>query len=138
MRCHGAAFTLVVLFALGVCSAKAARLTAEQSNVLEDARAYALRYVDQLPNFVCTQVTRRETGVWDSSIRGPQRDTVDTVEEQLTFTAGKEHYKVITINGKEAAGVTHEQLTGASSWGEFGSQFAQIFNPKSENRLQLG
>ena len=55
----------------------------------------------------------------------------DTVQEELSFIGGEEHYKVLKVNGKPANGVTHEQLGGAISEGEFGGLLMQIFDPGS-------
>jgi hypothetical protein len=52
----------VLLFFASVTAfaAPSPKLSAEQTSVLEDARAYALQYAEQFPNFICTQITRRE------------------------------------------------------------------------------
>jgi hypothetical protein len=61
---------------------------AEQARVLDAAREYALDYSKKLPNFICTQVTRRyedPSGLefWQSQ---------DTVVEKLSFFEQKEDY----------------------------------------------
>jgi hypothetical protein len=52
----------VLLFYASVTAfaAPSPKLSAEQTSVLEDARAYALQFAEQFPNFICTQMTRRE------------------------------------------------------------------------------
>ncbi len=124
-------------------------LTAEQSRVLDGARALALQYTERLPDFICTQVTHREiTGQTSfgspfngaSSSRGPRgpasadhspSDTSDVIEEKLTFFNQMEHYEVVTVNGKKAAGKEHMNFAGAISAGEFGSALYNIFDPRS-------
>ena len=52
--------TLLALFIAGASAAETAKLTEEQNSALENARAYALAYARQLPDFICTQITHRE------------------------------------------------------------------------------
>ena len=59
----------------------------------------------------------------------------DLIEEQLTYLGGKESYKVINVNGKQAAGLTHMQIAGAISTGEFGTIFTQVFAPVSHTNF---
>lgn len=100
---------------------------AEQTAVLAAMREYALNYTKNLPNYMCVQTTRRRI---DPTGRGylPQGDTV---QELLTFTDGKESYKVEAINGKSEANIKHEQLGGVVTSGEFGSMLFNIFDPDS-------
>ena len=42
-------------------SADDSGLTDEQDRVLESARVLALQYSQSLPNFICTQITHRQT-----------------------------------------------------------------------------
>ena len=138
-----AVFTMLVG---GVCAAEATKLTEEQNGVLENARAYALAYAHQLPDFICTQITHREVSKTDvgtlgagATSRNPAGVTAlskgtsgsDVIEEQLTYVGGKESYEVITIDGRKVAGMTHLLLAGAISAGEFGSFMTEIFDPKS-------
>ena len=124
-------------------------LTADQTRVLEAARASALQYTQSLPNFICTQITHREAtrqvsfgmsfnGASSSrggsgsvgASRGP--GTVDDViEERLTFFDQMEHYDVVTVNGKKSTGQQHMQFGGAISAGEFGSALLNLFDPRS-------
>jgi len=124
-------------------------LTAEQGRVLERVRTSALAYTQNLPNFICTQITQRETqdqvnfgtsfnGATSSrgpaglagATRGPG-SLHDVIEERLTFFDQMEHYEVIAVNGKKAAGQKHMQFAGAISAGEFGSALQNLFNPRS-------
>jgi hypothetical protein len=120
-------------------AAESQHLSADQSRVLEAARAAALKYAHQLPDFICTQTTRRSVV---KSIRNfaneanvnPQPDPVshDTIEEQLTYVGGKESYSVLTINRKKAKNANHLQFAGAMSSGEFGTMFTDVFDPDSK------
>ena len=126
------AFVLILPFSAAVSGFQSPKLSADQNALIEDTRAYALKYIKQLPNFVCRQITYR-----DVSSHMPNGTafilnvTSDILEEQLTYVDGKEEYTVLTLNGKKAPEVVHSQLGGAISWGEFGSQISQVFDPSS-------
>ncbi len=100
---------------------------AEQTAILAAMREYALNYTKNLPNYMCVQTTRRRI---EPTERGyaPQGDTV---QELLMFTDGKESYKVEAINGKSRNNVTHQQLGGVVTSGEFGSLLLNIFDPET-------
>ena len=100
---------------------------AEQTAILAAMREYALNYTKNLPNYMCVQTTRRRI---EPTERGyaPQGDTV---QELLMFADGKESYKVEAINGKSRNNVTHQQLGGVVTSGEFGSLLFNIFDPET-------
>ncbi|MGA8088107.1 MAG: hypothetical protein WCA10_12430 [Terracidiphilus sp.] len=124
-------------------------LTADQVRVLESVRVLALAYTQNLPNFICTQITQREAqdqinfGMslnGASSSRGgtglagaPHSQTAmhDVIEERLTFFDQMEHYEVVAVNGKKAAGQKHMDFAGAISAGEFGSALRNLYDPRS-------
>jgi len=99
---------------------------AEQKKILADATDYAANHERGLPNFICTQTTRRFE---DFSGREEWRP-IDIIVERLTYFEHHEDYKVLEINGQLSA-VAHDQLGGASSSGEFGSVMKGIFDPAS-------
>jgi hypothetical protein len=125
----------VLLFSAAVTAfaSDSPKLSTDQTSVLEDARAYALQYAEQLPNFICTQITRRE--ISRNNHFAMMTTTVnvnhDIIEEQLTYLGGKESYRVLSLNGKPATGLAHMQIGGAISSGEFGTVFTQVFAPDS-------
>ena len=98
-----------------------------QQQILEGIKQYAMTYTDNLPNFLCLQVTRRFV---DFDLSDHYR-LVDTVNAQLSYTEGKENYKLVSINNRYT-NTSMEQLGGAVSVGEFGSFMKAIFDPKSE------
>lgn len=103
---------------------------AEQQEILADMREYALGYTKNLPNYVCIQTThRRQQG--NSTRPGYGGVFADVIQEQLTFYDKKETYKVLSHDGQSVANMTHEQLGGIRSSGEFGTMLAQIFDPDS-------
>jgi hypothetical protein len=99
----------------------------EQKAILEEIRDRALNYTDNLPNFICTQITRRHidrTGTESYTL-------ADTIQEQLTFFDHKESYKVSMINGHSVSNQDHFALGGATSAGEFGTMLKEIFESTS-------
>lgn len=146
MNCLKFAVVPLALLATGVFAAEPGQLSPEQTRILEAARAAALAYTQQLPDFICTQMTHRAifrtaensfsgTGV---SGRGPiaamangMGASSDTIEEQLTYVGGKESYEVLTHNGNKATNKDHMSLAGVVTAGEFGSLLSEVFDPTS-------
>jgi hypothetical protein len=116
---------VVVLAAVAVCSAP---LNSEEAEALAVVREYALNYVKRLPDFTCTQVTRRTIRPARGFVR---RSHTDVIQEQLIFSNRRESYREITINGKKASGLDHREIEGVISWGEFGGMLYAIFDPES-------
>jgi hypothetical protein len=123
-------FTIIVLVATaswtGALAQTPAPDPAEQKKVLADATDYANNHERALPNFICTQTTRRFE---DFSGREEWRP-VDIIVERLTYFEHQEDYKVLEVNGV-ASGIGHFEMGGASSSGEFGSVMKGIFAPVS-------
>jgi len=89
---------------------------AEQRKLLDEVREYALNYTKSLPDFICTQVTRRyydPTGLefWH---------THDVLTARLSYFEQKEDYKLVLINNR-VTDLPYDALGGASSKGEFGT-----------------
>jgi len=99
----------------------------EQKAIIERIREYALNYSKSLPNFICTEVTRRyydDTG---------QESWVnyDTLTTRLTYFEQKEKYELIMINNRSTRRSYHS-VGGAISSGDFGTMMQQIFEPHSQ------
>lgn len=97
----------------------------EQNRLLNQITEYARNYIKQLPDFLCTQVTRRYVDpagleFWQS---------MDTVTEKLSYVDRHENYQVILVNNRAVTGVSHEQLGGTTSSGEFGTLIRDLFEP---------
>jgi hypothetical protein len=145
---------LVIVFSVSLASrpllASAPDVTPDQARVLEAVRASSLRYTENLPNFICTQITHRQTSQqfnFGASIGGVSANRSpaqlpaaapglsglnDVIQEKLTFFDQEEHYEVISVNGDKTTGLAHLQLQGAISAGEFGSELHNIFDPHSK------
>ena len=104
----------------------------EQARILDEIRENALNYSQNLPNYICSQITKRHVdptgnGNWQLE---------DRVLEHLTYYEQKENYKVITINDKPVtANIAHDKLPGAKSSGEFGSILREIFEPDTQTQF---
>jgi hypothetical protein len=124
----------LLLAVLGILTARAQSPeppdSTEQKQVIADATEHALNHEEDLPNFICTQTTRRFE---DFNGKNGWRP-IDIIVERLTYFEHREDYKVISLNGLPAS-IPHEQLGGASSSGEFGSVLKSIFSPETETEF---
>lgn len=104
----------------------------EKAAILAEVTRNALDYTAGLPNFMCTQVTRRHV---DQTGRGAWR-MADIIQEHLSFVDGKEDYKVVAVNNLVVNNVSHNQLGGATSSGEFGTMLHDIFKPETQTEFR--
>ncbi|HEU0006766.1 MAG TPA: hypothetical protein VFS12_12315 [Terriglobia bacterium] len=100
---------------------------AEWSRWIEAVRQRALEYSDTLPDFICSQKTRRYTGSAENRTWQPQ----DVWEAELSYNQKNERYSHIRLNGK-ASRRPLESLGGALSIGEFGSLLRTLFLPETQ------
>jgi len=99
----------------------------EWKKILDATREYALGYTRQLPDFICTQVTRRyfdPTGLefWQ---------TEDVLTARLSYFEEKEDYKLMLVNGRYTE-LPYQAVGGAISQGEFGSMMREIFERSAD------
>ena len=102
----------------------------DQKKTISDVTVYAQNHEQSLPNFICTQTTQRfidYTGT--SGFR-----SVDLIVEQLTYFEHHEDLKVLTLNG-EPSSLSHWELGGAISSGEFGAVMNGIFSPQANTEF---
>ncbi len=104
----------------------------EQKEILAQITDLALNYSQNLPNFICLQVTRRFV---DTTGKDNFR-LIDTIAERLSYFEQKEDYKVVSKNGIPVTGMKHEQMGGATSSGEFGSLLNEIFAPPTQTDFE--
>jgi hypothetical protein len=100
---------------------------ADQKRFLAEVTENALTYTKSLPNFLCTQVTRRYVDATGKESWIQQ----DVIQEHLSYVDGHEDYKVVMVNDKPAVNLSHMKLGGATSSGEFGSMLADLFAPET-------
>ncbi len=103
----------------------------EQKKILDDTREYALSYTKALPDFLCTQVTRRY--VDPTGLEFWQRQ--DVLTTRLSYFEQKEDYKLILINGV-MTDRPYQSMGGATSTGEFGSMLREVFEPDTLTRFR--
>jgi hypothetical protein len=101
----------------------------EQQKILGMMKEYALNYTENLPNFICVQVTRRYI---DPNASDHYR-SIGTVLAKVSYNGGRENYKVYSVNGQfQDTDMEHVKAGGAISSGEFGSLMREIFEPSGE------
>jgi hypothetical protein len=96
--------------------------------LLDQARTHAAEFMDDLPNFVVTQIVTR-------SVRTPPKrgwQQQDKLEIELSYRAKTgEQFKLVRYNNKPTQ-MTYDQLKGATTTGEFGSILGAVFSPDSQ------
>jgi len=112
----------------------------EQAAIIDDVRKYALNYSQNLPDYICTQVTRRYAAPAPGS-RYATRDNEpswrlqDTLTIRLTYFEQKEDYKLIMVNNSLVQ-QDYTKLSGSTSSGDFGTMMRQIFEPATETHFE--
>ena len=120
---------------------KAPPSSEEQAAILSDVREYALNYSKNLPDFICTQVTRRYAAPmpgtrWGgSALSEPSWQAQDVLQIRLSYFEQKEKYTVVLANNA-IVNKDYEQMGGSKSFGEFGSMLREIFAPGTEARFE--
>lgn len=100
----------------------------EQQKVLTDATKFAINHEANLPNFLCTQTTRRFEGFNNSGWQ-----PIDLIVGRLRYLDGRAAYKVMVLNGQPAS--IHDQFRGTSSSWEFDSIMRAIFLPQTQTEF---
>lgn len=103
----------------------------EWNKLLDQARDYALSYTRRLPDFLCTQVTRRYIDPAGLEIWQQQ----DTLTARLSYFERKENYQLMLVNGKYTE-APYMDVGGAISTGEFGSMMLEIFDRPTATAFQ--
>jgi len=104
----------------------------EQQAVIGEAHEYARNYSKSLPDFICTEVTRRY--VDPSGLEFWQ--TQDTITARLTYFEQKENYKVTLVNNRYVD-LPYEAVGGASSAGDFGSLLRSTLSRKADALMEF-
>ena len=114
----------------------------EQAAILDDVRDYALNYSKNLPDFICTEVTRRlgapapGTRYGGRATDSPHWQSLDTLTVRLSYFEQHEDYKLILHNSTPVTNQDERSVGGSQSFGDFGSMLRQIFEPNSEARFE--
>jgi hypothetical protein len=113
----------------------------EQAAIIDDVREYALNYSKNLPDFICTQVTRRYGARKPGTLHGGSADSdpywqlADTLQIRLSYFQQKEDYKVILVNNS-LVNKDYSEMGGSKSFGDFGSMMREVFEPASEAHFE--
>jgi hypothetical protein len=102
----------------------------EQIEIIEKAREVALRYTDNLPNFIATETIRRQA-LPRGSTSWKARETLIV---EVSFAGMDETYKLLTINGKPTT-TPYIDLDGTFV-GEFGSDLEGVFALGSKTKFE--
>ena len=95
----------------------------EQESIIEGARRSARAYADDLPNYVCLQVTRR---FFDPT--GMEMDWLkhDEIKTRVSYIDGREDYEMLSVNDTVTS-KGFSELGGTTSTGEFGTILSSLF-----------
>ncbi len=113
----------------------------EQGAIMDEVRDYALNYSKRLPDFICTQVTRRYgaarpgTKYGGSAGSDPSFQLLDTLTIRLSYFEQKEDYKPILINNSPTT-AEYRNLGGARTTGDFGSMMREVFERMTQARFE--
>src|SRR5438445_7759880 len=99
---------------------------AQDDPIIETARQAAESFAQELPNYFCRQVTTR----YLSASRAMSWRRQDEISAEVVYENGKESYRNVILGGKPAKNGMQE-LSGAWSTGEFGSQLWELFVPST-------
>ncbi len=105
--------------------------TTEWNAFLNDVRKRALQFTDDLPDFICRQITRR----FKDPLGGNQWQSQDIVESELGYNQKQENYSNIKINGRPVT-KRFESLGNVISIGEFGSILRSLFIPETQAKFR--
>lgn len=100
--------------------------------LIEQARYHAVKFLDELPNFIVTQFVTR-------SVQTPEKkdwQERDKLEIELTYSGEKgEKFKLVKMNDRPTS-MSYESLGGATSTGEFGTMIAALFSRQSQAQFK--
>jgi hypothetical protein len=115
----------------------------EQAAVLDDVRKYALAYSRNLPDFICTEVTRRYGALAPGTHGGgapgddPHWQALDTLTKRLSYFNQKEEYKTIMHNATMVSDQAGKgSFGGSESFGDFGTMMKEVFEPATEAHFE--
>jgi hypothetical protein len=94
--------------------------------ILADAREAAIRYGEDLPNFLAEMSTTRAHAATDP----PDWRILDVVTAEVAYVNGREQYSGIRVNGQPSSRPLEK--TGGWSTGEFASTLDEIFDPRCD------
>lgn len=132
---------MAIVAPAGCLLAQPAGTAAERADALAAIRAYALNFIQGLPDFTCTQTahwTSEASITWGrlGERSAPAGDRAGDVETQLAFLGHRELIKITAIDGNPVISGEPQDLPGIRTQGEFGSLMAAIFDPQSATQFR--
>ena len=110
-------------------------LLASDVNVLASkARAATAAWIEQLPDFICDQTNRRVVSVDN----GRSWRATDTHEVEVTYTQGRERYRLLRLNGIAVLGEQAANARTLGSAGEFATALKTLFDAGTEPEFRDG
>ena len=118
-------------FDLGSAPARTAAAGAEiDGEIIERARRFVLAYSDNLPNFICTQVSRSFS---DPSADGSAWEQYREVVAEVRYVGKEDSYRTLTVNGHPS----NVEFKFVSPFiGAFGTALRQMFRPESKAEFE--
>lgn len=92
---------------------------------IEKTRAYAFDWLQVLPDFLCEQSAQRMKGTGSSG----DWHLVDTQDTEVSYSGGKERYRLLRRNGSPVAGGGQVGTRSMGSSGEFATALRYLFAP---------
>jgi VWFA-related protein len=103
---------------------------AEQKTILARAGEYAVAYMRNLPDFVCSQTIHRfdddPSAVHRKTDSAGRLHEHDTIVSELTFNGGRESHNIRSVNGQP--GFSAQSRQGLTTSGEFGAIIGSLFS----------
>lgn len=103
-------------------------LGAQQQAVVAKMRDAALNYADRLQDFLCVESLVRTV---DSSGSGKKWKLLESREVEVGYIGHKEHYRLLSVNGKAADAEKRIKRGYWNPGGQFGTALLLIFAPKA-------
>jgi hypothetical protein len=111
-------------------------VTAEDgAELLERTKANVASFVQRLPDFSCVRVKTREL---DAKGTGRKFKRLDTREERVRVSGGRETAELLTLNGKAVSEESKRTRAHYSGGGEFGRLLWWVFDPDVQTGFEYG
>ena len=116
----------------GTAAAQTTLSAADQDKLIESMKRYAARYVSNLPNFLCVQVTQQ----FEGNAEGEHWRRGDTLTSKLVFHAGREERIVERVNNKAVKPGRSRWHAPLTTEGEFGILLDRVLGADSAAAFQ--
>lgn len=97
-------------------------------------RAATAEWLEHLPDFICDQTNRRMVSV----DMGRSWRATDTHEVEVTYTQGRERYRLLRLNGVSVLGEQASNARTLGSAGEFATSLKTLLDPGTAPEFRDG